>query len=97
MRTREFKESYLVPNGIGAMLDIPLRRDDEMYGVLCSEHVGGRREWMIDEQNFAMAAANLIVMALTDDELRRHEESRGDDVAPATRPRPTRPPDAARA
>ena len=76
-RTREFKESYLVPNGIGAMLDIPLRQNDEMYGVLCSEHVGGRREWMIDEQNFSMAAANLIVMALTDDELRRTRKAAG--------------------
>jgi PAS domain S-box-containing protein len=76
-RTREFKESYLVPNNLGAMLDIPLRQNDEMYGVLCSEHVGGRREWMIDEQNFAMAAANLIVVALTDEELRRTRKAAG--------------------
>jgi PAS domain S-box-containing protein len=76
-RTREFKESYLVPNNIGAMLDIPLRENDVMYGVLCSEHVGGRREWMIDEQNFAMAAANLIVVALTDAELRRTRKAAG--------------------
>jgi PAS domain S-box-containing protein len=76
-RTREFKESYLAPNGIGAMLDVPLRENDEMYGVLCSEHVGGRREWMVDEQNFAVAASNLIVVALTDDELRRAKKATG--------------------
>ena len=52
-RTREFKEAYLVPNSIGALLDIPLRQDDAMTGVLCSEHIGGPREWLIDEQNFA--------------------------------------------
>ncbi|MCI0433522.1 MAG: PAS domain S-box protein, partial [Gemmatimonadetes bacterium] len=69
-RTREFKESYLVPNGIGAMLDVPLRQEDQMYGVLCSEHVGSRRDWMMDEQNFAVSAANLIVVAATDEERR---------------------------
>ncbi len=69
-RTREFKESYLVPNGIGAMLDIPLRQDDTMTGVLCSEHVGGPREWMVDEQHFALSSANLIAVAAADEDLR---------------------------
>lgn len=69
-RTREFKDSYLVPNRIGAMLDIPLRQDDAMTGVLCSEHVGGPREWLIDEQNFARSSANLIAVAAADDDLR---------------------------
>jgi PAS domain S-box-containing protein len=63
-RTRDFKEAYLVPNGIGAMLDIPLRQDDSMTGVLCCEHVGGSREWMVDEQNFAASSANLIAVAI---------------------------------
>ena len=69
-RTREFKDAYLVPNRIGAMLDIPLRQDDAMTGVLCSEHVGGPREWLIDEQHFARSSANLIAVAAADEELR---------------------------
>ena len=69
-RTREFKDAYLVPNNIGAMLDIPLRQDDAMTGVLCSEHVGGPREWLIDEQNFARSSANLIAVAAADEDLR---------------------------
>jgi len=69
-RTREFKDSYLVPNGIGAMLDIPLRQEDTMTGVLCCEHVGGRREWMFDEQNFAHSSANLIAIAAADERMR---------------------------
>jgi PAS domain S-box-containing protein len=69
-RTRELTETYLVPNGIGAMLDIPLRKDAAMTGVLCCEHVGGPREWMIDEQNFAVSSANLIVIAEIDAERR---------------------------
>ena len=69
-RTREFKDSYMAPNGIGALLDIPLRQDDAMTGVLCCEHVGGSREWMFDEQNFAASSANLIAVAAMDEELR---------------------------
>jgi PAS domain S-box-containing protein len=69
-RTCEFKDAYLVPNGIGAMLDIPLRQDDTMTGVLCCEHTGGPREWMVDEQNFAASSANLIAVAAIDAELR---------------------------
>ena len=69
-RTAEFTETYLVPHGIGAMLDVPLRQDDRMIGVLCVEHVGGARTWTVDEQNFAVSVANLIAVAMADDERR---------------------------
>jgi PAS domain S-box-containing protein len=69
-RTREFRDGYLAPNGIGAMLDVPLRRDNATVGVLCAEHTGAARAWTVDEQNFAMAVANLIVVAIAEDERR---------------------------
>jgi two-component system sensor histidine kinase/response regulator len=69
-RTREFRDSYLVPNAIGAMLDVPLRHDNTTVGVLCAEHVGGARTWTVDEQNFAISVANLIVVALAEEERR---------------------------
>ncbi|MEQ1757260.1 MAG: ATP-binding protein [Vicinamibacterales bacterium] len=66
-RTREFLTTYLFPNSIGAMLDVPLRQNKVTVGVLCAEHIGGPRTWAIDEQNFAIATANLIAMALADE------------------------------
>jgi PAS domain S-box-containing protein len=69
-RTREFRDSYLAPNAIGAMLDVPLRQDNVTVGVLCAEHVGAARAWTVDEQNFAIAAANLVVAALAEEERR---------------------------
>ena len=69
-RTREFRDSYLVPNAIGAMLDVPLRHDNTTVGVLCAEHVGGARTWTVDEQNFAISVANLIVVAVAEEERR---------------------------
>lgn len=69
-RTLEFLDTYLIPNEIGAMLDVPLRRDNTTVGVLCAEHVGGARAWTVDEQNFAIAVANLIVVAIAEEERR---------------------------
>src|SRR6187455_311955 len=56
-RTREFRDTYLTPFGIGAMLDVPLRHDNTTVGVLCAEHVGVSRAWSVDEQNFAISVA----------------------------------------
>jgi len=70
-RTSGFTDGYLVPNGIGAMLDVPLRQAGGTLGVLCAEHVGGARVWTFDEQNFAISVANLLAAAVADAE-RRH-------------------------
>ena len=69
-RTREFSRDYLVPNGIGAMLDVPLHQDDIAVGVLCLEHVGRERDWLRDERNFALSVANLVAAATADEERR---------------------------
>jgi len=68
-RTREFLDPYLKPFRIGAMLDVPLHQKNVAVGVLCAEHVGGPRTWTVDEQNFAISTANLIAVAVADDEL----------------------------
>ena len=70
LRTREFADGYLAPNGIGAMLDVPLRHDNTTVGVLCAEHIGGARVWTVDEQNFALSTGNLVVVALAEEERR---------------------------
>jgi PAS domain S-box-containing protein len=51
--------------------------------VLCAEHVGGERTWTVDEQNFAISVANLIVVALIDDERRQAMASFADSEARA--------------
>jgi PAS domain S-box-containing protein len=70
LRTREFTDSYLDPENIGAMLDVPLRQGEMVRGVLCVEHVGGARTWTVDEQNFAVSTANLIAVAIADERRR---------------------------
>jgi putative membrane protein insertion efficiency factor len=70
-RTSAFRDSYLVPNRIGAMLDVPLRHRNRTVGVLCAEHVGPPRIWTVDEQNFAISVANLIAATTAEDERER--------------------------
>ncbi|MBA2485822.1 MAG: PAS domain S-box protein, partial [Nitrospira sp.] len=63
-RTSEFSDSYLIPHGIGAMLDIPIRFQGKLVGVLCHEHIGPPRAWMLEEQQFGHAIASLVSLAL---------------------------------
>ncbi|MBS0170502.1 MAG: PAS domain S-box protein [Nitrospira sp.] len=63
-RTSEFTQTYLTPLGISAMLDIPIRFKGQLVGVLCHEHVGALRPWMLEEQQFGHAVASLVSLAL---------------------------------
>jgi len=64
-RTQEFTKSYLEPLGITSMLDAPVLVAGTLAGVLCIEHVGPRRPWTHGEQSFAISAANLISLMLS--------------------------------
>jgi PAS domain S-box-containing protein len=75
-RTSEFAEGYLGPLGITAMLDAPLRVQGVLDGVLCHEHVGSPRQWTTDEKAFAMAAANVVSLALEGWNRRQAEDAR---------------------
>jgi PAS domain S-box-containing protein len=63
-RTSEFTASYLLPLGISSMLDIPIRFKGKLVGVLCNEHIGSPRSWMLEEQQFGHAIASLVSLAL---------------------------------
>jgi len=74
-RTCEFTETYLEPQGIGAMLDAPIRVAGEMVGVVCHEHVGPPREWTTEEEQFAASLADYVALAIEARERRRAEEA----------------------
>jgi diguanylate cyclase (GGDEF)-like protein/PAS domain S-box-containing protein len=72
-RTREFREGYLEPLGIGAMLDATLWVAGETRGVICSEHIGGPRIWNEAESRFIVSVADLVSQILVNDRIRRSE------------------------
>ncbi len=63
-RTRELKETYLLPHRIGALLDAPIRLAGQVVGVLRCEQIGSSRRWTLEEQNFAGSMADLASLAL---------------------------------
>jgi diguanylate cyclase (GGDEF)-like protein len=73
-RTRELTEGYLAPLGITSMLEAAVRMDDgTLAGVVCHEHVGPVRHWVLDEKSFAASIADVVTRVLTDERRRRHE------------------------
>jgi PAS domain S-box-containing protein len=64
MRTAEFRDQYLIPLGITSMLEAPIRVGGQMVGVLCHEHIGAPRHWVIEEENFAASLADLLALAI---------------------------------
>lgn len=68
LATSEFSENYLTPLSIGAMLDIPIRRQGHLIGVMCCEHIGGKRIWHPDEQGFVSGLADLVSLNIESSE-----------------------------
>lgn len=66
-RSAEFGE-YLKSQGIGAVLDAPVRWRGRVAGVLCLEHRGGIRNWQLDEVGFAISAADRVALFLEAEE-----------------------------
>lgn len=63
-RTAEFREPYLRPLGIRAVLDVPIKHEDRLAGVVCHEHTGGTRAWAREEQQFAAFVSSLVSLVL---------------------------------
>ena len=74
--TREFTEIYLRPLGITSMLDVPVWQNGVTQGVICCEHIGGKRVWTDEEVDFLSNMALIVAQTLEADELRRVEEER---------------------
>lgn len=62
--TEELVKSYLIPNNIQAMMDVPIRIEGEIVGVICFENVGKEREWTLQDQKFGLISAQMVSLAL---------------------------------
>lgn len=63
-KTAELYEFYLKPHNIQSLMDIPIRIEGEMIGVICFENVGSPREWSLQEQKFGLVAAQLLSLTI---------------------------------
>lgn len=74
-KTSEFATSYLIPLGITSMLDVPIRAEGKMVGVICHEHIGPARVWTAEEQQFATSVANTVSLVLEAADRRKAEQA----------------------
>lgn len=75
--TSEFTEGYLLPLGIGAMLDAPIWVGGHMVGVVCTEHVGGPRRWQFEEELIAGTMADFVARVIEASDRLRAERTLG--------------------
>jgi len=72
-RTSEFTDSYFAPLGITSSLDIPIRSEGKMVGIMWHEHIGPSRQWKLEEIQFATSVANTVSLVLEAADRRRAE------------------------
>ena len=72
-RTSHFRERYFGPLGVTAMLDVPVRREGHVIGIVCFEHIGAPRIWTLEEKDTANSIVDFVSLALESDS-RRHLE-----------------------
>lgn len=64
-RLLPFRETYLAPYRISAVLGAPFRHEGKLKGVIVIEHVGRERIWSRDERMFASSLADFLSLALS--------------------------------
>ena len=72
--TKEFTDSYLIPFDIHSMMDVPIRLEGKIIGVICHEHTQHQRDWTIEQQDFAASISNSIALALETEERKKAEQ-----------------------
>jgi PAS domain S-box-containing protein len=58
------QDVYLQPLGIQALLDTPIRQNNQIVGILCLEQIRQTRQWLVEERNFVRAIAEQIALVL---------------------------------
>lgn len=74
-RTSLLAESYLIPYNVSSLIDAPIRSGGRLVGVVCHEHEGPMRAWEPDEEIFAASIADLVALAIEEDERARAERA----------------------
>mgnify|MGYP002078973204 FL=1 len=60
----EILENYLIPNKICSMMEVPILSGGKFKGIVCFENTNEIRVWTNDEQHFALALTQLLILTL---------------------------------
>lgn len=67
-RTSELLEAYLRPKNIQSLMDVPIRIEGEIRGVICFENIGAPRVWTLSEQKYGLITAQFVSLAIESNE-----------------------------
>ena len=70
----ELLDGYLKPNKIMSMIDVPLRSEGNMIGLICFEHVKDKHNWTGREQSFTQSVAQLLSLAFVTKEKKLYRD-----------------------
>jgi len=71
----EFRDEYVRPLNIGAMLDSSIRVEGDTCGIVCVEHLGSSRLWTALERTFVASLGDRLGLVVLLDEQRRLENA----------------------
>lgn len=73
--TKKLARVDFIPKGITSILDLPIQGIDSLYGVLCFDHIGDKRIFTTEEENFARSIAHLISLMVIDHQRKIAEQN----------------------
>lgn len=72
--TNEFKDSYLIPINIKSMMDIPIRLNGIVVGVICVENTQEFRNWNNDEMVFTRSISDIVSLSIEANKIKKAED-----------------------
>jgi diguanylate cyclase (GGDEF)-like protein/PAS domain S-box-containing protein len=72
-RTSEFSENYLTPLDIYSMMDVPIRLQGSMIGIVCHESIGQKKEWSVQDEDFATSISEMCALSLQENQRKETE------------------------
>ncbi|KAA5828233.1 PAS domain S-box protein [Algibacter amylolyticus] len=73
--TKGFAENYLNPLGVTSILDVFIQGNQGMYGVICFEHIGEKRKWTAEEEEFVTSIASIVSLMVESSERKIAEKN----------------------
>jgi len=67
-KTSELLNIYLKPNHIESLMDIPMRIEGEIIGVVCFENTEHQHEWTEEEKKFGLVISQMVSLAVETNE-----------------------------
>ncbi len=81
--TKGFKNNYLIPDGVRSILDSPIWNHGKIMGIFALARRRERKNWTIEEQNFATQIASAIAAMIETNERIEAEKKMKDAVREA--------------